>query len=141
MHNSALIDWIRQASVKAELVLSVCTGALLLAKAGLLDGLVATMHHGAIDLLRQTAPKATVDAGMQRFFYLDCAFDEIDSLVWSSRPQNGQNKTAWSNHPGPLSVRTYPTVKYNTPFTSTRKNDSGTPEMASARSLQHEPKL
>ena len=41
MHNSALIDWIRQASGQAELVMSVCTGALLLAKAGLLDGLAS----------------------------------------------------------------------------------------------------
>src|SRR5258708_7641548 len=62
MHNPALIDWIRRASEKAELILSVCTGALLLAKAGLLDGLEATTHHGAIDLLRQTAPKTTVHA-------------------------------------------------------------------------------
>jgi transcriptional regulator GlxA family with amidase domain len=62
MHNPALIDWIREASTKAELVLSVCTGALLLAKAGLLDGLEATTHHGAIDLLRQTASKTTVHA-------------------------------------------------------------------------------
>jgi transcriptional regulator GlxA family with amidase domain len=62
MHNSVLIDWIRQMSSKAELVLSVCTGALLLAKVGLLDGLEATTHHGAIDLLRQTAPKAIVPA-------------------------------------------------------------------------------
>jgi transcriptional regulator GlxA family with amidase domain len=62
MHNSALIEWIKQASSKAELVLSVCTGAMLLAKARLLDGLEATTHHGAIDLLRQTAPKATVHA-------------------------------------------------------------------------------
>src|SRR5690242_11615294 len=36
MYNQALVEWIRQASVKAEFVLSVCTGALLLAKAGLL---------------------------------------------------------------------------------------------------------
>lgn len=33
-----------------------------MAKAGLLDGLRATTHHGAIDLLRQTAPQATVHA-------------------------------------------------------------------------------
>ncbi len=62
MHNPALTDWIRQASGKAELVLSVCTGALLLAKAGLLDGLEATTHHGANDLLSQTAPQTAIHA-------------------------------------------------------------------------------
>jgi transcriptional regulator GlxA family with amidase domain len=62
MHNTALIEWIKQVSTKAELILSVCTGALLLAKAGLLDGLEATSHHGAIELLRQTAPMTTVHA-------------------------------------------------------------------------------
>jgi transcriptional regulator GlxA family with amidase domain len=62
MHNLALLDWIRQATLTAELVVSVCTGALLLAKAGLLDGLETTTHHGAIDLLRQTAPKTMVHA-------------------------------------------------------------------------------
>ena len=60
MHNAVLTDWIKARSKEAELVLSVCTGALLLAMAGLLDGLEATTHHGAIDLVRQTAPKATV---------------------------------------------------------------------------------
>lgn len=56
MHNAALIEWIKLASRKAELVLSVCTGALLLAKAGLLEGLEATTHHGGMELLKSIAP-------------------------------------------------------------------------------------
>jgi transcriptional regulator GlxA family with amidase domain len=58
--NSAVINWIEDCSQTAELVLSVCTGALLLAKAGLLEGLAATTHHGALDLLRELAPNTTV---------------------------------------------------------------------------------
>ena len=62
MHNAILIDWIRSSSQKAELILSVCTGALLLAKAGLLEGLAATTHHGAIELLKEVAPHTTIQA-------------------------------------------------------------------------------
>jgi transcriptional regulator GlxA family with amidase domain len=43
--------WIRGAASKAQLTTSVCTGALLLAKAGLLAGKHATTHWGAYDLL------------------------------------------------------------------------------------------
>ena len=60
MNNPVLIDWIKAYSQKAELVLSVCTGALLLAKAGLIDGLAATTHYEALDLLREVAPKTEV---------------------------------------------------------------------------------
>jgi transcriptional regulator GlxA family with amidase domain len=60
MNNPVVIDWIRKASTNAEMVLSVCTGSILLAKAGLLDGLAATTHHEAIDLLRQTAPQTEI---------------------------------------------------------------------------------
>lgn len=60
MHNQVVIDWIKERAAQAELVLSVCTGSLLLAKAGLLDGLAATTHHGAMDLLRETAPRTTI---------------------------------------------------------------------------------
>lgn len=60
MHNATVVDWVRRRAAEAELVLSVCTGALILARAGLLDGLAATTHHGALDLLRETAPNTTI---------------------------------------------------------------------------------
>ncbi|HVX60194.1 MAG TPA: DJ-1/PfpI family protein [Pirellulales bacterium] len=60
MHNERLIKWIKGRAATAELMLSVCTGALLLARAGLLEGLEATTHHGAIELLREVAPNTTV---------------------------------------------------------------------------------
>jgi transcriptional regulator GlxA family with amidase domain len=62
----ALLEWLRTKARGAELVMSVCTGALVLAKAGLLDGLRVTTHHTALDLLRELAPTATVDPS-QRF--------------------------------------------------------------------------
>ncbi len=61
MENAKLIDWIRRMSYSAELTLSVCTGSLLLAKAGLLHGLAATTHHGNLDLLQELAPKTTIE--------------------------------------------------------------------------------
>lgn len=66
MHNQTLVDWIKEYSKQAELTLSVCTGALLLAKAGLLENLAATTHHLAIDLLQQTAPNTEIRAN-ERF--------------------------------------------------------------------------
>ena len=60
MHNPVVLDWVRKQSQTAELVLSVCTGSLVLGAAGLLDGLPATTHHLRYDLLRQTAPKCQV---------------------------------------------------------------------------------
>ncbi len=58
--SNQVLDWIGERAESAELVMSVCTGALLLAKRGLLDGLSATTHHLAIDLLRELAPDTTV---------------------------------------------------------------------------------
>lgn len=60
IHNSAVINWIKDCARTAELVLSVCTGSLLLAKAGLLEGLEATTHHQALDLLKKLAPNTTI---------------------------------------------------------------------------------
>ncbi|WP_077923353.1 DJ-1/PfpI family protein [Spirosoma sp. 209] len=58
--NPAVVNWIRRQAARAELVLSVCTGSLLLAKAGLLDGLSATTHYLALDSLAQLSPTTTV---------------------------------------------------------------------------------
>ena len=52
MENPRMLDFIRHAAQTASYVTSVCTGALVLHKAGFLAGRKATTHWGAIDLLR-----------------------------------------------------------------------------------------
>lgn len=63
IQNESLVHWIGATASDAQLVLSVCTGALLLAKAGLLNGLQVTTHHDAFDLLRALEPSSTVLEG------------------------------------------------------------------------------
>ncbi|WAC13396.1 DJ-1/PfpI family protein [Dyadobacter pollutisoli] len=60
IENKQLIDWIKNASTHAEVMLSVCTGAGLLAKAGLLDGKQATTFHSYIKKLQRATPKAKI---------------------------------------------------------------------------------
>jgi transcriptional regulator GlxA family with amidase domain len=55
-----MMDWVKEVSQNAERVMSVCTGAFVLAKAGLLDGLEATTHHSAISSLRRNHPNIKV---------------------------------------------------------------------------------
>ena len=62
MHNSAVLNWLREVSGQAEIVLSVCTGALILAKAGLLEDLEATTHHRSLGALAEIAPNTNVVA-------------------------------------------------------------------------------
>ncbi len=54
------LDWVRRVAAGARRVASVCTGALVLAKAGLLDGRRATTHHGAFDTLAALGERITV---------------------------------------------------------------------------------
>ena len=55
-----VIAWIAGMARASELTASVCTGALLLAEAGLLDGQPATTHWEDLDELRQGWPQVEV---------------------------------------------------------------------------------
>lgn len=61
--NPVVIEWIKRSTKKASITASVCTGALLLAKAGLLDGKNATTHWMDIDRLKKEFPAVKVVKG------------------------------------------------------------------------------
>jgi putative intracellular protease/amidase len=70
LQNQAMIDWVRQVAGRARHVVSLCDGAFVLAKAGLLDGVPATTFPEDYDRLSQMFPKVEmrvnvsfVDAG------------------------------------------------------------------------------
>jgi transcriptional regulator GlxA family with amidase domain len=58
-----VISWIARQATACELVASVCTGALLLAEAGLLNGQPATTHWEDLAELRSGWPQVNVQAG------------------------------------------------------------------------------
>lgn len=60
MDNTTLLSWVKARAAQAELILSVCSGALILAKVGLLENKEATTHFMAVDLLKSIAPTTKV---------------------------------------------------------------------------------
>jgi transcriptional regulator GlxA family with amidase domain len=64
--NSPYLQYLRQIAASAKWVCSVCEGALLLARAGLLDGHAATTHWAFVECL-QSFPAIKVDTTHQRF--------------------------------------------------------------------------
>jgi transcriptional regulator GlxA family with amidase domain len=61
LEDARLVDWIRGAHATATWTTSVCTGALLLGAAGVLDGLRATTHWAYMDRLAAYGAEPTSD--------------------------------------------------------------------------------
>ena len=59
LENKKILNWLRLKQ-NIDIIASVCTGSLLLAKAGLLESKKATTHWGALKLLKKISPTTKV---------------------------------------------------------------------------------
>jgi transcriptional regulator GlxA family with amidase domain len=55
--------WLKAASARADITMSVCTGAFQLGRLGLLDGLSATTHHDSWDAFAKEFPMVKLERG------------------------------------------------------------------------------
>jgi transcriptional regulator GlxA family with amidase domain len=76
-----LLDWVVSASRHARRTASVCTGAFLLAAAGLLDGRRATTHWASAEKLQRHYPAVQVDP--EPIFIRDGS-PSGDDAIWTS---------------------------------------------------------
>jgi transcriptional regulator GlxA family with amidase domain len=60
LDDTQFMDWLAASQARAQVTLTVCTGAMAPAVLGLLDGLTVTTHHGSINQLQRLAPMAHV---------------------------------------------------------------------------------
>jgi transcriptional regulator GlxA family with amidase domain len=61
LKNPVMLEWLRQRAARVETLAAVCTGAMLLGFAGLLDGRRATTHWKSLDWMRASFPSVTVE--------------------------------------------------------------------------------
>lgn len=83
IHNDKIIAWIKNQMKTVQLMASVCTGALLLAKAGLLDNKKATTHWASYERLEKEFPKVDVQREVK--------FVDEDNLITSGGISAGIN--------------------------------------------------
>lgn len=65
IHKPEVLNWIKSYAAEGVQIASVCTGALLLAEAGLLDGLKATTHWMDLERLEREYPAVDVQSGVK----------------------------------------------------------------------------
>jgi len=81
-HGQAVaVDWLRRHANDAATLMSICSGTLLLAQAGLLSGRRCTTHHGLLEQLTILEPRAKVQG--------DCIFAEDGPLLTSAGISTG----------------------------------------------------
>ncbi|MBY7144844.1 DJ-1/PfpI family protein [Virgibacillus sp. NKC19-3] len=83
IHNDNVIKWIAAQMPNVEIMTSVCTGALLLAKAGLLKGKKCTTHWASLDRLEREFPEVDVQQ--------DVKFVDAGNIVTSGGISAGIN--------------------------------------------------
>ncbi len=60
VHQASIVEWLRKAVRPGHKVISICSGALIAAQAGLLDGYNCTTHYACCEELAALAPQAKV---------------------------------------------------------------------------------
>lgn len=75
LQDDALLDFVRQAAARSRRIVSICTGAMILAEIGLLDGKRASTHWWWCPILERNYPKVRVER--------DAIFVR-DGNVWTS---------------------------------------------------------
>lgn len=77
----AMLDWIRKVSKGTDVTMSVCNGAFILARTGLLDGRPATSHHGGYFRFAGEFPNVKLQRGAR--------FTESDNFASSGGISSG----------------------------------------------------
>jgi len=73
---AGLADWLRRMDKQSDVVMSVCTGAFQLGRAGLLDGKQATTHHEFYDQFQTSFPKSKLVKGAR--------FVQSDDVIYTA---------------------------------------------------------
>lgn len=68
MVKEEVLDWVKKQYQYSKITFSVCSGARILGKLGILDGITSTTHHEVIPELREIAPRSNVLEGIR---YID----------------------------------------------------------------------